>query len=83
VAGRVYNVNLMIPPKAGCGRGGNGNTAFLLLDHPVHCSRAIMNFPHPVHPASIEQNALGSGGLACIYVGHNAYISYFIDGVVS
>ena len=36
VAGGVDNIDLVVFPEAGDSCGGNGNTALLLLSHPVH-----------------------------------------------
>ena len=44
VSGGIYNVYAVSLPMAGGRRAGNGDTAFLLLNHPVHGSFALVSF---------------------------------------
>ena len=70
-------------PKAGCCRGCNCDTAFLLLLHPIHRGRAIMHFTNLVRPACIIENALCCGGLAGIDVRHNTKITVTFQRILS
>ncbi len=56
-------------------RGGNGYTSLLFLYHPVHSSRTVVGFAYLMVDAGIKQNTFGCGGLACVYMRHDAYIS--------
>ena len=62
-------------PVAGGGGGGDGDAAFLLLGHPVHGSGALVGLADLIVDASVEQDPLGGGGLACVNVGHDADVS--------
>ena len=62
-------------PVAGGSSGGNGDTALLLLGHPVHGSRTLVGFTDLIVHTGIIQDTLRSGGLTCINVSHNADIS--------
>ena len=42
VAGGVDDVDLVVFPETGGGRGGDGDTALLLLLHPVHGRGAVV-----------------------------------------
>ncbi|MNT17008.1 hypothetical protein D3C72_1521370 [compost metagenome] len=53
-------------PVGGGGSRGNGDTAFLLLLHPVHGGGAIMHFTDFVVHTGIEQNTFCSGGFTRI-----------------
>jgi hypothetical protein len=41
-------IDAMVVPVACSGGGGNGNAAFLLLLHPVHCGCAFMHLAYLV-----------------------------------
>src|SRR5512145_412831 len=41
----IDDVHTMLAPEAGSRGGGNANSAFLFLLHPVHDCSAIMNLP--------------------------------------
>ncbi len=69
---RVDDVDAVVAPEAG-GRGrGDGDPALLLLFHPVHDGRALVDFTNLVRNSGIEQNPLRRGRLAGIDVGHDA-----------
>ena len=71
VAGRVDDVDAVVAPVAR-GRGGSdGDAALLLLGHPVHDGRALVNLPHLVGASGVIEDALGRRGLAGIDVGHD------------
>ena len=63
-----------LPVAGGCS-GGDGDATLLLLLHPVHGGRTLVGLANFIIDARIVQNALRSGGLACINVGHDADIS--------
>ena len=64
-----------VVPEAGGGGGGDGNAALLLLNHPVHGGSALVNLTDLVGLAGVVEDALGSGGLAGIDVGHDADVA--------
>jgi hypothetical protein len=68
--GRVHAL-----PEAGGGSGGNRDAALLLLLHPVHGGRAVVNFTNLVVHAGVKKDPLGGGGLAGINVRGNADVA--------
>ena len=64
-------------PVAGGSSGGNGNTTFLFLFHPVHGSSAIVNFTDLMVYTGIIQDTFRGCGLTCIDVRHDADVSCF------
>ena len=71
VPGRVDDVDRVIAPVRG-GRGrGDGDAALLLLVHPVHGGRALMDLTDLVVDAGVEQNSLGGGRLARVDMRHD------------
>jgi hypothetical protein len=75
VTGCIDDVDAVIAPEAGGGRRGDRDPSLLLLHHPVHGRRALVNLAELVTDAGVEQDALGRGGLAGIDVGHDADIA--------
>ena len=75
VSGSVDDVNLIVVPKTGRGRGGNGDTAFLFLFHPVHSRSAIVRFTDLVVNTGVEQDAFRRGRLTSIDVCHDANVA--------
>jgi hypothetical protein len=71
VAGRIDDVDAVIRPLAGGRRGRDRDAALLLLRHPVHGGRALVNLTHLVGAAGVIEDALGRRGLARIDVGHD------------
>jgi hypothetical protein len=72
VARRVYYLDPMVLPEAGGRRGRDGDPALLLLDHPVHRGRALVDLADLVRLPRIEEDALGRGRLTGIDVRHDA-----------
>ena len=72
VTGSVDDVDAVIAPDARRRSGGDCYPALLLLLHPVHDSRALVDLTHLVGAPCVIENALGRGGLAGIDVGHDA-----------
>ena len=62
-------------PEAGGSSGGNGDTALLLLDHPVHSGVTLMGLADLMVDAGVEQNTLGGSGLTSVDMSHDADIS--------
>ncbi len=71
VAGRVDDVDPVAVPLAGGGRGGDRDPSLLLLLHPVHHGRALVNLPHLVGPTCVIEDALGRRRLTGVDVGHD------------
>jgi len=67
-------------PEAGGGRRSDRYAAFLLLLHPVHDGRAVMDLAQLVRYAGVEQDPLGGRGLAGVDVGHDADVAVTADG---
>ena len=66
--------NVVLPEARGC-CGRNGYAALLLLDHPVHGCRTVMDLTDFVSLAGVVKNALRSGGLTSINVSHNTDVT--------
>jgi len=76
VSGRIDNIDAVVAPEAGGCRGGNRDSALLLLHHPVHRGGAVMHFADLVVDAGVEEDPLGGGGFAGIDMGHDADIAH-------
>ena len=74
VAGGVDDVDAVVFPEAGCGSGGNGDAALLLLLHPVHGGGAVIRTsPILWLVRGVDREcARGRGGLAGVDVRHDA-----------
>ena len=94
VSGRVDNIEAVFRglggaavfcafPEGGRSGGRDRDAAFLLLLHPVHGGRAIMDFADLVRLACVEQDALGRRGLAGIDVRHDAEIAVAVERIVA
>src|SRR5664280_2865490 len=79
MARSINDVNSDVIPETGGGSGSDGDTALLLLLHPVHDSGAIMHFTHLVRSSCVVEDALRGGGLTGINVGHDADVPVFIE----
>jgi hypothetical protein len=66
-------------PETGRCSGSDGDTALLLLLHPVHRGRTIVHLTDLVAHTRIEQDALGSGCLTCINVRTDADVAIAVD----
>ena len=71
VTGGVDDVDAMVPPDAGGGSRRDGDAALLLLHHPVHLGRALVDLADLVGLAGVVEDALGRGRLARVDVGHD------------
>ncbi len=75
----VDQINLIclviIFPARGGGSRGNGNTAFLLLRHPVHGRRAVVYLSNLVRESRVKQDTLRSGGFAGIDMRHDTDVT--------
>ncbi len=74
--GGVDEVDPQLPPVTAGAGGGDGDAALLLLIHPVHGRRAVMDLAHAVDLAAVEENPLGNRGLAGVDMGDDADIAY-------
>ena len=73
----VDDVQTVTLPFSCCSSGSDSDTTFLLLNHPVHCSCAIMYFTDFVYATGVVQNTFGSGCFTSIDVCHDTNISGF------
>ena len=64
VPGRIDNVDAVIVPRAGRGSRGDRDPALLLLGHPVHGGRALMDLTELVDLLRVEEDPLCDGRLA-------------------
>ena len=65
---------LIVPECGGSGRG-NGDTALLLLNHPVHRSAAFVYLTDLVGFTRVKKDPLRRGGLTGIDVCHDTDIA--------
>src|SRR3984893_16918991 len=77
--GSVDDVQSLLAPE--CGRRGrrNGDSALLLLLHPVHGGGALMDLAHLVAFSRVVEDTLRSCSLPGIDVGHDAEIAVVFD----
>ena len=78
VAGGINDVDTVLLPVAGGCSGGNGDSALLLLGHPVHRCTAVMGLAHAMGLTGIKQDTLGRRGLTCVDMGHDTDIPRFL-----
>ena len=90
VAGSVDDVDAVLGalavlglPERGRGGRRDGDPALLLLLHPVHRRRAVMDFADLVGLAGVIEDALGRGGLAGVDVRHDADVAVALDGMAA
>jgi hypothetical protein len=87
VARRVDNIDSVIDtialPETGSRSAGDSDPALLLLLHPVHGRRALVDFPNLVGYARVVKDTFCRGGLAGIDVRHDADISKLAEIVLS
>ena len=83
VPGRIDDVDAMIAPVAGGGRGRDGDAALLLLGHPVHRGRALMHLADLVDLLGVEEDALGDRGLAGVDMGNDADVARSREGYLA
>ena len=83
VARGVDDLDDGVLPEAGGGCGLNGHAALLLLNHPVHGGGAIVDLTDLVGLAGVVKDALGSGGLTGIDVGHDADVTHVLERVLA
>jgi len=67
-------------PEAGGRSRRDRDATFLLLFHPVHRGRAVVDLTDLVVHTRIEQDALGGGGLAGIDVRADTDVAVALDG---
>ena len=75
----VNDVDLVLVPETGGGSRGNGDTALLLLLHPVHGGSTVVHLTNLVSDTRVEQDALSSGGLTGVNVRHDADVANLIQ----
>ncbi len=84
VLGRVSSFTVFGAFPEGGGRSrSNGDTAFLLLLHPVHGGCTIVHLTNVVGLACVVQDALGAGGLTCIDVRHDAEVTVMVECILA
>ncbi len=74
MTGGIDDVDSMILPETGRRGRGDGDSALLLLRHPVHRRRAVVNLTHLVVDARVVEDSLRRSRLTSIDVSHDADI---------
>ncbi len=80
VARRIDDVDPMVGPLAGGRGGGDRDAALLLLLHPVHRGRALVDLTHLVGAAGVVEDPLGRRRLARVDVGHDSDVAGLFEG---
>jgi hypothetical protein len=75
MTGCINKVYTVITPCTCGSRSGDGNTPLLFLLHPVHGSRTLINFAHPIGFMGIKKYPLCRCRFTGIYVCHDADIA--------
>ena len=75
VAGRVNDIDPMPLPRTRGRCRHDRDAPLALLGHKVHRRGPVMDFPHTMNPARVEQNSLGHGRLARVDVRGNADVT--------
>jgi small GTP-binding protein len=75
VARGVDDLDGVTLPLALGGGGSDGDTALLLLLHPVHDRGALVYLADLVRDAGVEEDSLGGSGLAGVDVRHDADVA--------
>ena len=75
-------VTIIVPECSGSGRS-DGDTALLLLLHPVHGSCTFVNLTDLVGLTGVEKDTLGRGGLTGIDVGHDTDVTSQVEVLLS
>ena len=71
----VNDVDLVVFPETGGSSGSNGDTAFLLLLHPVHGGGTVVHLTDLVGDTCVEKDSLSGSGLTSIDVCHDADVA--------
>ena len=79
VPGRIDDVDAMIAPEGGCRRGRDGDAPLLLLGHPVHRRRAVMDLAGLVDLLGVEEDPFSNCRLARVDVGDDADVAIAIE----
>ena len=72
VPGRIDDVDAMVVPERRRRRGSDRDAALLLLGHPVHGGRALMDLAELVDLLRVEEDPLGDGRLARVDMGDDS-----------
>ena len=86
VSGRIDDVDSVFieltvhtAPKTSGRSGRNGDTALLLLLHPIHGGSTIVHLTYLVRNTGVKKNAFGSSGFTGINVGTNSDIAIAVN----
>ena len=74
---------LGIVPHTSGSRRSDGDAALLLLDHPVHGSRAFMGLTNTMGLTGVEQDALGGRGLTGVDMSHDTDVAQLLKGMTA
>ena len=83
VSRRINDIDAVFLPKTGGRSGRNGDTALLLLLHPVHLGGSFMGIADLMGLTGIEQNTFRQRGLTGVNVRHNPNITRVLERIFS
>ena len=83
VSGRVDDVDSMVVPVTGGGGRGDRYATFLLLSHPIHDGRTLVDLAYLVGDAGVVEDTLRRGRLPGVDVGHDADVPDSFDRIGS
>ena len=78
--GSVDDVDTVVFPVGGGSRGGDSDTPFFFLGHPVHGSIAIVHSTGTVNAPGGEEDLFRYSSFTCIYMGYKADITNAFNG---
>ena len=79
VAGRIDDVDPIVPPERGRRSGRDRDPALLLLGHPVHRRGALVHLAQLVGDAGVVEDPLGRRRLARVDVGHDPDVADAVE----
>ena len=79
VPGRIDDVDAKVAPERRRGGGRDRDAALLLLRHPVHDGRALVDLAHLVGAARVVEDPLGRRRLAGVDVGHDPDVADVVE----
>jgi hypothetical protein len=71
----IDDIDSVVSPETGRGRGGDGDSSLLFLFHPIHGRGTLVHLSYPVGDSSVIENPLCRCRLTRIDMGHDPNVS--------